>query len=108
MRLVDAERMRNDDSMCEGVLCDECPFADRLRSKCSFVDFMDRQPTIDPVKHGRWVNVVDEYVGAYKLQKMLRCSECNYEVWVVSDGTNPKYCSNCGAKMDGGTEDEVD
>jgi len=62
MRLIDADKMRNDDSMCEGVLCDECPFADRLRSKCSFVDFMDRQPTIDAVQ-------------------VVRCKECKHSVY---------------------------
>ena len=59
-------------------------------------------PTIDPVKHGRWV---DRGVRDWC------CSECNAEIQKVRhvDGYYykdlPKYCPYCGAKMDGG-EDE--
>ena len=49
-------------------------------------------PTIDPVKHGRWVNEAN--------CRVVFCSECGEEMLWASD-----YCPNCGAKMDGG-EDE--
>lgn len=98
MRLIDADRMRNDDSMCEGVLCDECPFADRLRSKCSFVDFMDRQPTVDPVKHGRWIAGYDS--GNKYWPDRWVCSECG----AAFDTADYNYCPDCGARMDGDEE----
>lgn len=92
MRLIDAERLRNDDSMCVGVICDECPFADKLRSRCSFVDCVDRQPTIDTVKHGEWVEELDRRFHWH-------CSECGYVIGVIKMDCN--YCPNCGTKMDG-------
>lgn len=63
-------------------------------------------PTIDPVKHGHWVrDGIDKW----------RCSVCgignNYAyAWSVNGGENlqDKYCPNCGARMDGGTENETD
>lgn len=61
---------------------------------------VDMQPTLDyaPVVHGKWrvVNVPKRWGGS-----TLRCSECN-------TGTTHhwSYCPNCGAKMDGGKENE--
>ena len=49
-------------------------------------------PTVDavPVVHGRWGNY-DPYLDGY------RCSRCK-----LSHRCCTPYCSNCGAKMDGG------
>ena len=48
-------------------------------------------PTIDPVKHGRWVG-----------NGTKRCSVCGvYEDFVSA------YCPNCGARMDG-DDNEID
>lgn len=49
-------------------------------------------PTIDPVKHGRWV-----YDGP-SIEVMYKCSECGY---VEFGYDHPAYCPNCGARMDG-------
>lgn len=54
---------------------------------------------IDPVKHGRWV-----YDGQ-SIEVMYKCSECGYTEFGYD---HPIYCPNCGARMDGGTEDETD
>ena len=49
-------------------------------------------PTVDPVKHGRW-NFVKDMVS------YISCSECGDDIcWVNTK--RPKYCPNCGAKMD--------
>lgn len=71
------------------------------------LEIIKRLPAADvqPVKHGRWIPS-SRYKG-------IKCSECGY---IVQDD-NPrlpnleilmeyhKYC-RCGAKMDGGTNDE--
>lgn len=44
-----------------------------------------------PVRHGRWIK---EYRAKGQVANM--CTECGGETGRVS-----KYCSNCGAKMDG-------
>lgn len=54
-------------------------------------------PTVDavPVKHGRW-ELVDEAEP-----RRYGCSKCSCLSWY---GTY-KYCPNCGARMDGETDD---
>ena len=55
---------------------------------------MDNIPTVDvePVRHGRWVE--DEY-------EIPHCSECK----AINNTVYRNYCSNCGARM-GGESDE--
>ncbi len=65
-------------------------------------------PTVDvtPVRHGRWICIRKRY-GEYE------CSVCRgvdsncsdyYGTHVV---TEQEYCPNCGAKMDGGMNNEI-
>lgn len=53
-------------------------------------------PINDPVKHGHWIFVKD-------MVSYIKCSECGAGIcWVNTK--RPKYCPNCGAKMDGEAE----
>ena len=62
-------------------------------------------PAVDavPVVHGRWEKVDDMWDDIH-----YRCSACGCE-WFLEDGTpeenGMKYCPNCGAKMDGETDE---
>lgn len=62
------------------------------------------------VKHGRWMVFPEclEYEGALDTDYIV-CSECHH-VWNVIDNCTEtfKCCPNCGARMDGGVEDETD
>ena len=49
-------------------------------------------PTVDPVKHGRWVK--RNTVGT------ATCSICGGIIYNSYDNEANKYCPNCGAKMD--------
>lgn len=56
------------------------------------IETIDEQPTIEPVKHGKWING--------------DCSECGYPIptddridCIQKDEVH--YCYNCGAKMEG-------
>lgn len=55
-------------------------------------------PTIDTVKHGRWIANTDDFTPAY------RCSCCGYNRPMIAGDKASQwpmnYCSNCGAKMD--------
>lgn len=51
---------------------------------------VEAAPTIDPVKHGNWVDVN----GIYAI-----CSVCKAEVYQCGEW---RYCPKCGASMDGG------
>lgn len=54
---------------------------------------------VAPVVHGRWNNM-----DGYKTRKV--CSECGWDV--PEYGKFYSYCPNCGAKMDGGVDNETD
>ena len=61
-----------------------------------------------PVRHGRWQGEGDGYADGYPVMDVWYCSECGY---CIDNGTGdssflPKYCPNCGSKMDGGKYNE--
>lgn len=53
-----------------------------------------KQPAADvaEVKHGEWLNVL--------FTQQYRCSLCGNVIYFGKD----KFCSECGAKMDGGSD----
>ena len=81
MRLIDADALR-------GPL---------MAFDSKVLDIVDNAPTIDPVKHGRWV-----YAGYSSIELVYECSECGE---IEFGDALDDYCPNCGARMDGGTED---
>ena len=113
MRLVDADKLEEhlfvgadydkaiDDGISkteEEVFAFKCGWNDALKSVAQFA------PTVDPVKHGRWINANE---GMWNTVEVLKCSVCG-EIdnrMYRSDA----YCPYCGAKMDERREDgEVD
>lgn len=52
-------------------------------------------PTIDPVKHGKWLNTSTDIPNLL----MNVCSECGFQ---YPSAIRPRfnYCPNCGARMD--------
>lgn len=56
-------------------------------------DMINEIPAADvqPVKHGRWTRIDDEYGHDYV------CSECNDK-----NDRKSHYCPNCGARMEQG------
>ena len=59
-----------------------------------WVGLINAAPAADvvEVKHGRWVS--------HDLEVTFSCSECDF----TTDFRLSNYCPNCGAKMDGGTD----
>ena len=71
-------------------------------------------PTVDavPVKRGRWINERVHNLHNGEQRDARECSECG-AVYFVYDMANaldevPRYCPNCGAKMEGVIEDATD
>lgn len=66
-----------------------------------FVAMIARFPAADvaPVVHGLWVEHLDE----------MECSVCKRQWNYCDNDTNTfNFCPNCGAKMDGGADNEDD
>ena len=67
-------------------------------------------PAADVAKvvHGEWLRYDDDWDSL----TTIRCSLCSEEWCFETDDDvsllNYKYCPNCGARMDGGKDDEAD
>ena len=57
---------------------------------------------VAPVVHGRWIHtdLASHWYGKDE------CSECTYHEHDRRDLSNFNFCPNCGAKMDGGADNE--
>ena len=97
MRLIDADTLIEDigneiDKPKKVVL-----LADYNHFYCAgmrnVIRLVKRLPTIEPIKHGHWI---DTGRGDYYFSKQYRCSCCN-----SVDYMRAPYCYNCGARMDG-------
>lgn len=69
---------------------------------------IDEEPYVDayPVRHGRWEIVIVSTSNPYESEIEEKCSLCGR--FVQRYGTQPQdnYCPFCGAKMDGGEDNE--
>ena len=71
-----------------------------------FVRAVQKAPSVDPHKHGRWIgnknNPVDMVGDGFPARECY-CSECGD--WLSASDeylVRGRYCPNCGAMMDGG------
>ena len=74
-----------------------------------FAEYLYEIPAADvaPVVHGRWIH--SRYEDCSEQFELVKCSQCNHEAYAMAfyvRGGN--YCPNCGAKMDGGDNNEAD
>ena len=87
MRLIDADAML--DALYDNEFQTFCPL-DEVSGVIA------ASPTLDyePVRHGEWMNNVDE--NGFLLNAWRKCSVCGG----LNYSKKPSYCPNCGAKMD--------
>lgn len=110
MRLIDADALKvkqqEDADLFKGD--DTLSGKSRRDEALNAVANIVNAPTIDPVRHGHWEHGKElsrDYIGYACIgvdYDKWWCSECNYHVkkrplW--------RYCPNCGAKMDGVTNE---
>ena len=79
---------------------DSPPFT--LLTPEEFAEYLYELPTADvaPVVHGRW-----EHLGGDE----WCCSACGFVITTEGSWDKPtkKYCEDCGAKMDGGADNDT-
>ena len=104
MRLIDADELRK--KIEEEVLNLEKNntfISTYMHSALLWViSLINRATTIEsePVRHGEWIET-----GVFELDVIYsgwKCSECGY----IFCGDKFKYCPKCGAKMDGGNNEQ--
>lgn len=62
---------------------------------------------VAPVRHGRWIDLGDDYWERGRTSTRYKCSECGRRAG-QKQAKLYHYCPNCGAKMDGGADHEDD
>lgn len=96
MRLIDADALRD---LMEQVCWDRVEM--RAVQKT-----IDEQPTIDPVKHGKWIER-ERYRttkdGVFHTYRYKVCSICGRASGRRMN-KRTRYCPHCGARMDLGEE----
>lgn len=112
MRLIDADKLIEDlqyDVELDARALDSTDFFGNMETiqfdkdcKQNCIDLLRNAPTIDPVKHGRWVDDYNETEHPL-FRKAWKCSACGFR---TSYG-KPKYCMNCGARMDGESDESA-
>lgn len=67
---------------------------------------IDDAPTADvaPVVHGQWILERELNGKPY----CFHCSVCDSDYHCIGIVVASDYCPNCGAKMDGGVDNEID
>ena len=96
-------------NLVEGAACE----ADALYKATDIYNVIKSAPTADvvEVRHGKWVET-QEPLGWCDVD----CAECSvcHESWIIDEDSSIDdykcmwhYCPNCGAKMDGDTNDEL-
>lgn len=80
-----------------------------LLTPTEFAEYLDEIEPADvaPVRHGKWIETQVETGdpfggGNYYTIDVYACSECG-EMFDISEARN--YCPNCGARMDGDTNE---
>ena len=97
------EYIRRSDAL-RGVELFQCGWAE---IEAVQADYIERLPAADvaPVVHGKWVH--SRYDRSSEQFDVVKCSRCGLEAYAmayhVRDGN---YCPRCGARMDGGNEDD--
>ena len=112
MRLVDADALkaiRFHDLPYLQIVPADCDTDEKVSAyKLGWNDAIDAivesAPTVDPVKHGHWV---EQECCDWVYSKECRCSECGkYRLMTNPFGREWNYCPNCGAHME--AEDGVE
>lgn len=89
MRLIDADELR-EMWLNKGL-------NEQIYDTNAVLDSIDNVPTIDPVKHGYWIE--ETLDGLPCKPKQYRCSECG-NADNKHTAVRGHYCWSCGAKMD--------
>lgn len=101
MQMIDRKALIADYRICGGCSdFENCSGHITMCDSARIRQAINEAPTIEaePVRHGRWIVKGQE----------IYCSECNEESLYNSFGASKfsRFCPNCGARMDGGADND--
>lgn len=99
------------EALLDSICYETCGIAFCGATNCAFMAKVCSAPVADvaPVVHGRWISW-EEAGNFVPSPDRHECSVCHDAAQVLVNGFEllSDYCPNCGAKMDGGDNDEAD
>lgn len=104
MRLIDANELKRLIKSGDDLIFDAA-------TERELIYMIDYQPTIEaePVRHGHWIECDYQHLAHGEVETDPRagwcCSICHVG-FSKKKMTYKQYCPHCGAKMDGGSEDD--
>ena len=107
-RYIDVELLLQDISESVVFTVRDAKTSPELRGARKILDRIENAPTADvvEVKHGEWQREIDDFDWEY-----IKCSVCGEELYPPDNDDTfdilPKYCQDCGAKMDGKEQNVV-
>lgn len=76
------------------------------------IDIIEDIPSADvaPIRHGMWVDVdrmqMHDLHGVLTWGNSFKCTECQFKTFAVEGHmAQYRYCPNCGARMDGESDE---
>lgn len=63
---------------------------------------------VAPVRHGKWEGTADGYADGQLVYDIWNCSECGFDADGAEEEPQWKFCPCCGARMDGGADNDTD
>ena len=111
-RYIDAEKLIKELGNCTentwGKGLGASWWAQSVKLKDNMVKCIESQPTADvvEVKHGVWYKSQFVQRSGFRTVKDFLCNRCEKEYSVQQPSNLMNYCPYCGAKMDGGNDDD--
>ena len=94
--------MKGEETMSEVRLIDANAYREKAGKHWpeEWLDILGDMPTIDPVKHGKWIDTERYSKKLWMTIHKTVCSVCkeSHEELPLGEW---KFCPNCGARMDG-------
>lgn len=100
VRLIDANALAESDiaKIIDNYLYNQCNLT------VGFAAALMPEIEAEPVRHGRWIETRYNPVGD-TMYCDCNCSNCNFEI-TREKGRYPKFCENCGARMEGDSDND--
>lgn len=101
MRLIDFDKLTETVKECSGSWT--LPQQEGAELMLDIAEYLaEEKEDYAPVRHGKWLGY-EPYGEVFSVV----CSACGKRFYFETTKVSHEYCPKCGAKMDGGADDEI-